>query len=79
MAGRRLSKHLKACIGPWWTAVYDSDRQVSRAAQDSFVGIFDTEKRREIVKEKYGEDVLRYILQVLENESARTISMYRPD
>jgi len=43
------------------------------------VGIFDTEKRREIVKEKYGEDVLRYILQVLENESARTISMYRPD
>jgi len=73
-----MSKHLKACVGPWWTARYDSDRQVSRAAQESLVGIFDTEKKREIVREKYGEDVLRFISQVLNNESARTISMCRP-
>lgn len=42
------------------------------------MGIFDTEKKREIVREKYGEDVLRFISQVLNNDSAKTISMCRP-
>jgi hypothetical protein len=73
-AGRRLSKQLKVCIGPWVTSLHDSDRQVARAAMESFDGIFDTEKKKEIVWEKYGDDVLKYISDVLHNETAKTIS-----
>jgi hypothetical protein len=73
-AGKRFSKHLKACIGPWITSLYDSDRQVARAALQSFNDVFDTEKKREIVWEKYTDDVLKYISDVLMNETAKTIS-----
>jgi len=41
---------------------------------ESFEVIFDTEKKREIVWEKYGDDVLKYISDVLHNETAKTIS-----
>lgn len=72
--GKRLSKHLKACIGPWLSALYDFDRQVSRAAAESFHAVFDTEKKRDIVWEKYGGDVLKYVSDVIINETAETIS-----
>ena len=62
------------CIGPWVTALQDSDRQVARAAADSFEGVFDTEKKRKIVWEKYGDDVFKYVSEVLHNETAKTIS-----
>jgi hypothetical protein len=41
---------------------------------ESFEVIFDTEKKRDIVWEKYGDDVLKYISDVLHNETAKTIS-----
>ena len=72
--GKRLSKHLKACIGPWLSSLYDFDRQVSRAAVESFEAVFDTEKKRDIVWEKYGGDVLKYVSDVIINETAKTIS-----
>jgi hypothetical protein len=73
-AGKRLSKHLKMCIGPWLTSFNDSDRQVSRAAIESFHTVFDTEKKRDIVLEKYNGAVLKYISDVLNNETGKTIS-----
>lgn len=76
-AGKRFSKHLKACIGPWITSLYDSDRMVARAALQSFNDVFDTEKKREIVWEKYTNDVIKYISDVLQNETARTISKHQ--
>jgi hypothetical protein len=76
-AGKRLLKHLKACIGPWVTSLYDSDRQASRAATESFQAIFDTEAKKAIVWEKYGSDILKYISDVLTNENAKTISILR--
>lgn len=56
------------------TSLYDSDRGTARAAAESFNTIFDTEKKREIVLEKYVDDVFKYIMDVLTHESARTIS-----
>ena len=73
-AGKLFSKYLKVCIGAWVTSLNDSDRQVSRAANESFQKVFDTENKRQIVWEKYGVDVLKYISDVLNNETAETIS-----
>ena len=73
-AGKKLSKHLKSCIGPWITSLYDSDRQVSRVALDSFQTVFDNDKKREIVYERYTGDILKYVSDVLLNETAATIS-----
>ena len=73
-AGKRFSKHMRVCIGPWVTSLYDQDRQVSRAAVDSFEKVFDTEQKRNIVWDKYGGDILRYISDILTNETAKTIS-----
>jgi len=41
----------------------------------SFQAVFDTEKKREIVWEKYADDVFKYILDVLHKETAKTISL----
>ena len=73
-AGKRFSKYMKLCIGPWVTSLYDQDRQASRAAVESFENVFDTEKKRDIVWDKYAGDILRYISDVLTNETAKTIS-----
>jgi hypothetical protein len=73
-AGKLFSKYLKVCIGAWVTSLNDLDRQVSRAANESFQKVFDTEKKRQILWEKYGADVLKYISDVLYNETAETIS-----
>jgi hypothetical protein len=73
-AGKRFSKHLKTCIGPWVISLRDSDLQVSRAAVDSFRSIFDTERKYDIVWEKYSDDVLKYIFDILLNAKANTIS-----
>jgi hypothetical protein len=74
-AGKGLSKHLKACIGPWIASCFDSDRQVSRAAIESFQSVFETEKKRDIVWEKYAGDILKFVSDVLNNETAKTISL----
>ena len=73
-AGKRFSKYMKVCIGPWVTSFHDSDRQVSRAAIESFEKVFDSEKKRDIVWDKYGGSILKYISDVLTNETAKTIS-----
>jgi len=57
------------------TSLYDSDRTVARAAAESFNAVFDTEEKRQIVVEKYSGDVLKYIMEVLSGETAKTISM----
>ena len=77
-AGKRFSKHLKVCIGPWVTSFYDSDKAVSKAAMESFQKVFDTDKKRDILWEKYGGDVLKYVSDVLTNETAKTISTASP-
>jgi E3 ubiquitin-protein ligase listerin len=56
------------------TSLNDSDRQVSKAADESFHKVFDTEKKREILWENYSVDVFKYISDVLTNETAKTIS-----
>jgi len=56
------------------TSLYDSDRGVARAAAESFDAVFDTEEKRKIVVEKYGDEVFKYIMQILTNETAKTIS-----
>ena len=57
------------------TSFFDSDRQVSKAANDSFLAIFDTQAKRNIVWEKYSKDVVQYVSDVLKNETAKTISL----
>ena len=73
-AGKRFVKQLKTCIGPWIASRYDSDKQVARAAEESFRSVFDTEKKREIVWEKYSADVLKFVIEILTKETATTIS-----
>ena len=73
-AGKRFSKYLKSCIGPWITSLQDIDRQVSKAATESFNTVFDTDKKKEIIWKKYSEDVINYISDILTNETAKTIS-----
>jgi hypothetical protein len=65
---------MKVLIGPWLTSLYDSDRTVARAATETFNTIFDTEEKRQTVVQKYGDEVFKYIMQVLANETAKTIS-----
>jgi E3 ubiquitin-protein ligase listerin, N-terminal domain len=73
--GKKLSKHLKTIIGPWMTAQYDLDRVVARAATESYTIVFNTGKKREIIRKNYYHDVYSYIMDVLRNETAKTISL----
>ena len=78
-AGKRFSKHLKACIGPWVTSLSDNDRQSRGAAAESFNIVFETDRKKVIVWKNYDEDIRKYISDVINNETAKTISGIRFD
>lgn len=67
-------KQMKTCIGPWICSRYDSDKQVARVAEESFHSVFDTEKKRKIVWEKYSGDILKFVIETLTKETAMSIS-----
>jgi len=74
-ARKRFVPYLKQCLGPWVVSLYDSDRQVAKTAIECFNAAFETDAKKKSVWGNLSEDIRLYILNILRNENARSISI----
>ncbi|KAL9044085.1 MAG: hypothetical protein Q9214_002754, partial [Letrouitia sp. 1 TL-2023] len=80
--GKRIAKHLPDVVGSWLAGLYDSDKIVIRAAQESFKEVFPTKEKQKNVWRIYLESILRYVSDAILKESVNTLSderMTSPD
>ena len=60
--------------GAWLTGIYDNDKSVSRAAQESFKRVFPTEEKYNNVWRIFQSELVRWCKNIVENETANTLS-----
>jgi hypothetical protein len=72
--GKRIAKHMPKIVGPWLAGLYDSDKIVSRATQESFKQVFSSENKIKNVWMVYQEAILEYSRDAIIKETANTLS-----
>lgn len=65
---------MPSIIGAWLAGIYDNDKSVSRAAQESFKLVFPSEEKYKGVWRIYQADIVQYGENVIMNESPNTLS-----
>lgn len=65
---------MPASIVSWLAGLYDNDKSVSRAANESFYKIFNSEEKRRHVWRLYQSSILEYAQDVINKETANTLS-----
>ncbi|KAI9719726.1 MAG: hypothetical protein M1812_003214 [Candelaria pacifica] len=72
--GKRVARHIPKIVGAWLGGLYDNDRLVSRAAQDSFKQVFPTQEKVHNVWRSYARPILEYCKDALLRETIQTLS-----
>ncbi|KAI9346637.1 hypothetical protein BD770DRAFT_475389 [Pilaira anomala] len=72
-AKKRLAPLLKEFIGPWFLAMYDQSKDVSRVAQNSFETVFSVEKRSGVIS-FCQKEILDYVTDMLLFKTTETLS-----
>ncbi|EXJ80612.1 hypothetical protein A1O3_06896 [Capronia epimyces CBS 606.96] len=74
VSGRRIAPLLSKVVGPWLSGVYDSDKLVARAAQDSISTAFKTEERRRALWKIYKDALIEYAEDAILVQTPKTLS-----
>lgn len=61
-------------IGPWLAGLYDNDRSVSRAAQESLKQVFPSEEKLLNLWRLYQAPIIAYSLDAITKETVYTLS-----
>lgn len=61
-------------IGPWLAGLYDNDRSVSRAAQESLKQVFPSEEKLSNLWRLYLASIIVYSLDAITKETVNTLS-----
>ena len=61
-------------VGPWLAGIYDSDKMVLRAAQESFMQVFASEEKRKNVWKLYVRQIIQYCSDAVFKETINTLS-----
>ena len=61
-------------VGPWLAGLYDNDKVVSRAAQESLKQVFNTEDKMKNIWTVYQKAILDYSKDVIMKETINTLS-----
>ncbi len=61
-------------VGPWLAGLYDNDKTVARAAQESVKQVFSSEEKMKNVWMVYQEAILEYSRDAITKETANTLS-----
>ena len=69
-----MAKHMPAVSPSWLAGLYDNDKSVSRASNDSFHRVFSSEEKRRNVWRLYQAPILEYSKSVIAKESSTTLS-----
>ena len=72
--GKRIGKHMTSLVGPWTAGLFDNDKSVVRAANESFVKVFASEEKRKNVWRLYQSSIIEYHRDVVVEETAATLS-----
>ena len=74
LAGKRIAPHLPKLIGAWLSGAYDSDRLVSRTAQDSIASAFNSDDKRRALWKIYKNALVEYASDAILVQTSRTLS-----
>ncbi|EDN09549.1 predicted protein [Histoplasma mississippiense (nom. inval.)] len=82
LCGRRIAPYISRVIGAWLAGLYDSDKLVFRAAQESIVRAFPTEEKRQSLWRVYRSSIFEFVIDAVLEQSPQTLSdqrTVRPD
>ncbi|OCT47255.1 C3HC4 type (RING finger) zinc finger containing protein [Cladophialophora carrionii] len=74
LAGKRIAPQLPKVIGAWLSGLYDSDRLVARAAQDSVSTAFNSEDKRRALWKVYRGALVDYANDAILVQTPQTLS-----
>jgi E3 ubiquitin-protein ligase listerin len=72
--GKRIVRHLPTVVGSWLAGLYDSDRGVSKAAQDSLDIVFTSSEKLYNLRKAYQQQILEFCQTIIEEETVLTLS-----
>ena len=69
-----MARHMPKVAASWVAGLYDNDKSVSRAANESFRQVFSSEEKTNNVWRLYQSSLLEYAMDVVVKETAGTLS-----
>ncbi|EQL34360.1 hypothetical protein BDFG_03719 [Blastomyces dermatitidis ATCC 26199] len=82
LSGRRIAPYISRVVGAWLAGLYDSDKLVFRAAQESVVRAFPTEEKRQSLWKIYRLSIFEFVIDAVLEQTPQTLSdkrTVRPD
>lgn len=73
-AGKRFAKYMPKSVGAWLCGLYDSDRSVVDATQNSLRRIFTTPEKIQNIRRAYQQPILEYCRDAIDKETVKTLS-----
>ncbi|KAF2711283.1 hypothetical protein K504DRAFT_480372 [Pleomassaria siparia CBS 279.74] len=73
-AGKRIARHMPKTVGAWLCGLYDSDRSVAEATQNSLRQVFNSPEKIQNIRKAYQQPILEYCRDAIDKESALTLS-----
>ncbi|KAF2011902.1 hypothetical protein BU24DRAFT_495013 [Aaosphaeria arxii CBS 175.79] len=73
-AGKRLAKHMPKSVGAWLSGLYDADRSVTEATQNSLRQVFSTAEKIQNIRRAYQQPILEYCRDAIDKETTQTLS-----
>ncbi|KAJ4992972.1 hypothetical protein SVAN01_01676 [Stagonosporopsis vannaccii] len=73
-AGKRIARHMPKSVAAWLCGLYDSDRAVVEATQNSLRQVFTTPEKIQNIRKAYQQPILEYCRDAVDKESITTLS-----
>ncbi|ORY15960.1 RING zinc finger protein-like protein [Clohesyomyces aquaticus] len=73
-AGKRVAKYMPKSVAAWLCGLYDSDRSVAEATQNSLRLVFNSAEKIQGIRRAYQQPILEYCRDAVDKETALTLS-----
>lgn len=74
VSGKKVARQVPKVIGAWLAGLYDNDKLVLRAAQDSMIRAFPTEGKRSSIWKVYQSAIVEFVLDAVLEQTPSTLS-----
>lgn len=73
-AGKRFARHMPRSVAAWLCGLYDADRSVVDATQNSLRHVFNTPEKIQNIRRAYHQPILHYCTRAIDTETPQTLS-----
>lgn len=73
-AGKRIARYMSKSVAAWLCGLYDSDRAVVEATQNSLRQVFTSPEKIQNIRKAYQQPILEYCRDAIDKESPTTLS-----